>query len=167
MNKNLYLHLISGFDSKSADQDYLIEIDYNGYRKFITLCKNVMLTEFVGAYKKGKRFKLYYQGVEVFNEFLGLDFNEFLIKNKYISKNDKVVEDRTKVHISFIEGARLEIIDEYPYERLFDVEFVDKKTNQVLYNTKIKNGWWCAANQKYFVDWKIIVKSDNFYKEYF
>jgi hypothetical protein len=66
----LYIHLISGFHEVDADKDYYIEIEYGNYKKFIYLRKKDMVVDLLGDYIKGKRIKVYYKGVIVFNENL-------------------------------------------------------------------------------------------------
>ena len=41
------------------------------------------------------------------------------------------------------------------------VEFWDKKTDKLLFETKLKEGHWAAPNKTYFVDWKIIAKDTS------
>ncbi len=157
----LYIHLISGFHEVDADKDYLIEIEYDNVKKFTLLKKKEMLIEHLGEYKKGKRVKVYYQGVEVFNEFLYKDVNDFYKINKIIFKNRKIESKPPQgLTINFIDGAYLQVIDDG--NRKYDINFIDKKTNLSLYNPLINGGWWCKSSIRYFVDWRIQIKSDNY-----
>ena len=164
-NSNLYIHLISGFHEKPADKDYKIEINYCNYKKFITLHKGQILAERVGKYKKGERVKIYYQGVEVFNEFLNLDSHEFHKINNITVKNPKPLTP-PKIKMNFTDGPYLEITDEDDRDREYDVKFIDRKTGEVKYNSKIKSGWFASSSIKYFVDWRLEIKSEDFNVSY-
>jgi hypothetical protein len=69
-NKNLYVHFISGFADIKAEKDYLVEVNYGQYKSFHTIIKDDLSYHKIGEYRKGDRVKIYYQGVEVFNNFL-------------------------------------------------------------------------------------------------
>lgn len=162
--KNLFLHFISGFNDFPADKDYLVEIKYGTLLKFITISKDSMFNFEIGKYKKGERIKIYYEGIEVFNQYLSLPFEEFYNLNKLVWKNYTYEPD--SINLNFIDGAYLEIIDNKPYQRTFEVDFIDKKNDNVVFSSKIKNGWWTKPNFKYFVDWKIKIKTDGYDSEY-
>lgn len=164
-NSNLYIHLISGFHEIPADRDYKIEINYRGYKKFITLYKGHILVEKVGKYRKGERVKMYYQGVEIFNEFLNLDSHEFQKINSVKIKNP-IPQEPPKIKLNFVDGPYLELTDEDDRDREYNVKFIDKKTGEVKYDSKIKSGWFASSSIKYFVDWRVEIKSDNFYTNY-
>jgi autotransporter strand-loop-strand O-heptosyltransferase len=161
----LYLHLISGFYDTEAKKDYLLEIDYDNFRSIVTLKKNEYMNIHLGKYQKGKRVKLYYQGVNVFNEFLGYDFENFWTINK-IRFKDKHYGERvpSSVNINFIDGAYLQIMDSEDVR--YDITFKNKKTNTDVYSPIIKGGWWCKSSISYYVDWRISIKSDLFLRYY-
>jgi hypothetical protein len=166
-DNQLYLHLISGFSDINATDDYLIEIRYLHFSKFLTLQKSHMVLEHLGDYKKGANIEVFHKGVKVYDEFLGLDAKDFIHVNKATFKNknyDQVPPE--KVNMNFIDGSTVEIFDNFPYERKFYIDFVDNKTNETIYNSIIKNGWWTKVSKKYFVDWSIKIKSDKFNHEY-
>jgi autotransporter strand-loop-strand O-heptosyltransferase len=73
-----------------------------------------------------------------------------LIKNK----NSKI-EVENKVHYHFVKGPFVEIKGQKKAEYL--VEFIDKKTDKILYKSTIGNNCWCKCNIEYFVDWKILI----------
>jgi autotransporter strand-loop-strand O-heptosyltransferase len=158
---NLYVHVISGFFDVKATSDYLIEVNYKDLKKFFNLKKDSYLTEKIGKYSKGERVKIYYQGVEVFNEFLGYDVNKFKKLNKITHKNIKI---EPKISINLIDGPYVEITDDFDKE--YVVNFIDKDTNNILHTSKIKNGWWTKSSIQYYKNWKIKINSENFEKEY-
>ena len=73
-----------------------------------------------------------------------------LIKNK----NSKI-EVENKVHYHFVKGPFVEIKGQKKAEYL--VEFIDKKTDKILFKSNIGNNCWCKCNIEYFVDWKILI----------
>jgi autotransporter strand-loop-strand O-heptosyltransferase len=157
----LYLELTSGFDNKKAEKDYLIEIEYSSIRKFVTLKKDNMVIIPLGEYRVGSYVKLYYEGVLVFNEFLYKSAKKFKEVNSIILKNELLPEP--KININFIDGAFVEILDDI--DSKYDIEFIDKQTNRVIFGTTIKNNCWAKCNKKYFIDWRIKIKS-QYGKEY-
>lgn len=168
IEKKLYLHTISGFNTIPAEQDYLIEIEYDTYRKFVTIPKGEMTLNLIGNYKKGQEVKIYYLGVLVYYEFLNLDFINFYKINKLYKRynNNNINQEPDTLKLNFIDGAYLEINDYENINRDFEIQFFDRKNNLSVYGTTLKNGWWCKTNLKFFIDYKIIAKSDGYYEEY-
>jgi len=160
---NLYFHFLSGFHEKPADKDYLVEVNYGDFKTFYTIKKDESSILKVGKYYKGARAKVYYQGLEVFNEYLKDDYEEFRRKNKLTRKN---IDTNRKVNIHFIDGAFVEILENGKYE--YDVEFINKKTNKIEFKIKLKSNHWAKSGKKYFIDWKIKIKGidNDFYQEY-
>ena len=164
-NENkLYIHFISGFSDVPADKDYLVEINYRGYKKFYTITKNGFHTEHIGKYRKGERVKIYYQGVEVYNEFLGDDVDYFRSINK-LTWNDGRKND-IKVNVNFIDGPFVEILEND--ENRYVVEFLNTKSNMIEYSTVLKSNHWAKCGMKYYVEWLVRVKGvdNNFYYEH-
>jgi autotransporter strand-loop-strand O-heptosyltransferase len=159
LTNNLYIHLISGFSVYKADKDYLVEVVYGDIKNFYILKKDEMLFDSIGQYKRGERVKVYYQGVEVFNEMLIKDFDTFY-KMNYIEW--KISKNPTEINHHFVDGAYVHLIDQNDDE--YNVEYYDNRTEQLIYSVKLKNNWWAKTNKKYFVDWKIIIKNRNFEK---
>ena len=166
LNSDLYIHIISGFHLDHAQSDYLIEVSYGDYNKFIPINRGGYILEKLGEYKKGERVKAYYEGVEIFNEYLGLNFNDFYKKNKVSFKDKNINHNPTQINLNFIDGAYLQIVDNYIIDRTFDVKFKDNRTNVNFYNSSIKSNWFSKSNINYFVDWNIEIKSTNFQFNY-
>jgi autotransporter strand-loop-strand O-heptosyltransferase len=150
--ENLYLHTLSGFHEKPAEKDYLIEINYGKYQSFYNIEKDKVSLEKIGKYRKGDRVKVYHQGVEVFNEYLKDNVEEFRRKNMVNFKSDI---SKTKININFVDGPFVEILG--VGDNLFNVDFIDKKSNKVKYQTQLKTNHWAKCSIKYYVDWKIKV----------
>ena len=69
--------------------------------------------------------------------------------------NNNIVEIKDYVKIDYVNGACVEILGS---ENLtYRVEFIDKKTNFVHYETELKTNHWAKSNIRYFVDWRIRV----------
>jgi len=158
-NGKLYLHLMSGFTVYKAKEDYLIEVNYNGFKEFITLKKDEMTVHSIGHYKRGERVKIYHRGVEVFNEMLIESFDSF-VKMNYIEW--KVSQAPKQVNYNFIDGAYIHVVGDGDNE--YDVEYYDTKKDSLVYSTKLKSNWWAKTNKKYYVDWKIVIKSNQYEK---
>ena len=162
-NNQLYIHFVSGFSERPADKDYLLEINYDGYKQFMTLKKGEYRLERLGRYVQGKEVTVYYQGVEIFNEFLKDNFEEFRRKNKVTFTNQ--VSDR-QVNIHNIDGPFVEIKESN--DLMYHVQFVNTLNNKVLYELNLKSNHWAKCGIKYYVDWKIIIKGidNDFYLEH-
>ena len=60
---------------------------------------------------------------------------------------------------SFNEGAKINIDGSVDQE--YEVCFINNKTQELIYKSRIKNGMWSAAAPKFFVEWKLQVKKDG------
>lgn len=162
-NKNLYVHFISGFHEKPANNDYMVEVNYGSHRGFYNIVKGQYSLERIGKYRKGDRVKIYYQGIEIFNEYLKDNFDEFRRKNS-VNFTDQV-SDR-KVNIHNIDGPFVEIKESN--DLLYHVQFVNTLNNKVMYELDLKSNHWARCGIKYYVDWKIIIKGidNDFYFEH-
>lgn len=91
-----------------------------------------------------------------------------LLKIEERHKNDKydlmTVPISGNVSVFFVDGATFNISNDSGNE--YDVKFIDKDTNDVIYSTKLiptaKTGiCWAKPNAKYFINWKIEAKTNN------
>ena len=164
---SLYVCLIHGFHGYKPTDEYILEIKYDGKEFFDTLYPREYKFIKLGKYEIGKTFKLNYLGKEVFNEYLIEDVNTFRNLHTVITKDRNILESEivanglvdNKINHSFIDGAFVEIVGGVP--KKYEVEFFDKKTNNNVYSTILKNNTWSKPNVKFYVDWKIIVKDDG------
>jgi autotransporter strand-loop-strand O-heptosyltransferase len=70
-----------------------------------------------------------------------------------------------KVIINFVRGPYVEI--QGPKSGQYRVEFIDSKTNRVVFANTIGNNCWCSCSVQYFVDWKILIyENDKLWYEY-
>jgi hypothetical protein len=160
----LNIHVISGFHEKEAQKDYLIEIVYKNTKLFYNLKKGEYYTKELGKYSKGERLKVYYQGVKVYDEFLGKDVNEFRKMNKLTRKYNP--DNKKSVNVYFVDGPLVEIKEDN--NCLYEVQFIDKKTEKVEFTMNLKSNHWCKSVKKYYVDWLIKIKGIDcdFYYEH-
>lgn len=161
LNGNVYCEFMSGFHDKKADKDYLVEINYMDNNLFHEIKLDSYSAVKLGKYKKGNRVKVYHKGVEILNEFLFLDFNEFYNQNKIIFNENRIMPK--KLNINFIDGAFVEILDDLKNEYM--IEFIDKKTSNVEYGLRILSNHWSKTYKKYFVDWRIKINSHENFKQ--
>ena len=155
----LYLHMISGFHGNLADQDYLIEINYRTYKKFINVKKDSYNLEKIGQYKKGEIVKVFHKGVNIFSENLDIDVKEFRRKNKLVKKSTNT---NRSTNIFFIDGPYVEIKEDA--DLLYHVQFINRTNNKVEFEMDLKSNHWCKSSKKYYIDWLIKIKGiDNDY----
>lgn len=159
--KKLYIHLISGFYETKSDKEILVEVVYGKFKKFIKIPVDDYIIEEIGQYRKGDIVKVYYQGVEVFREFLKNDFEQFYSANK-ITFDKKC--DPSTIKINFLDGAFIEILDENKPD--YHIEFINKKTNFTEYASDVKGNSWSKCGKQYFVDWRIKITGRDYYNEY-
>lgn len=161
-SNNLYVHLISGFYKNKASKDYLIEINYGDYKKFVTLKKDGYLTENIGVYRKGTWVKMYYEGVEVYSEFLGYELDEYRKFNSIKFPNDDDFEepkvpdekpDERQINLNFVNGPYVEILEKTSHK--YRVEFIDNKKGTVVHKEMIRSNHYVTAFQKYYTEWII------------
>lgn len=74
---------------------------------------------------------------------------------KINSEGYNKIVDSNKVNVSYFEGPKVEILGDY--DSSYFVEFIDSKTNKVVYSQTISNNMWCVSSRKYYTDWIIKV----------
>ena len=68
---------------------------------------------------------------------------------------DNILDIKNKILISYVNGPRVEILGSY--ESTYRIEFIDKKTNIIHFESELKTNHWAKANIQYFIDWRIRV----------
>lgn len=157
-NEDLYVNLISGFDNIPADRNYLIEIRYNENYLF----ENLDIGEYkligVGKYVRGKTLSVRFEGKEVYSLFLDSSFEDFRKMNPILHKDDRMIEDNN-VFVNFVDGPFVEITGNK--NKNYRIKFIDSDTNQLIYESNIKNNHWVKCNRKWFTNWKIQIESNG------
>ena len=161
----LYVHFISGFSEKPANLDYLVEINYGSFKKFLTVKKGQYILEKIDEYRQGQSFQVFYRGVEIFNQQLTNNVDEFKRKNKVI-KHNSGINKKKNIIAHFVDGPFLEIKEDA--DNLYNVQFINKKNNKIEFEIKLKSNHWCRSAKKYYVDWLVKIKGidNDFYYEY-
>jgi len=76
-----------------------------------------------------------------------------------IKKNENVIFMQNKFHVSFIDGALLEIRGNSDTE--YYVEFIDFDSGECVYSTYINEGGWAKTSRKWWTNWLIRVTSNG------
>ena len=161
----LYVHFISGFSEKPANLDYLVEINYGSFKKFLTVKKGQYILEKIDEYRQGQSFQVFYRGLEIFNQQLTSNVDEFKRKNKVIKYNNGI-SNKKNIIAHFVDGPFLEIKEDG--DNLYNVQFINKKNNKIEFEINLKSNHWCRSAKKYYVDWLVKIKGidNDFYYEY-
>ena len=123
----------------------------------------------MGKYQQGERVIVYYEGIEIFNEFLEKDINKFREINKIVKNADKEMnKNPLQININFIDGPFVEILFNGNNERLYHVEFINKKNNHIEFQIDLKANHWAKCSKKYYIDWLIKIRGINhdYYSEH-
>jgi autotransporter strand-loop-strand O-heptosyltransferase len=79
------------------------------------------------------------------------------------NKNN-ILDIKNKVLISYVKGARVEVLGNI--DSTYKVQFINKDKNTIEFETEIKNNHWAKCNAEYFVNWKIkIWEGDSLFHE--
>ena len=92
-----------------------------------------------------------------FKKSLIEEYQSLLSKEKLELEKDK--ENQIEYNITFIDGARVEILGKK--ELNFDIDIFDKNTNDLVYKTKLKTNSWCATNIKYYKEYRVDIKNND------
>jgi len=76
-----------------------------------------------------------------------------------LQKIDTEIKKEPIVNYNFINGAFCELLD-FP-ESDYKVEFINKDTGKVLYDTVIGNNSWCKCSFQYYINWQIVISSNG------
>lgn len=79
--------------------------------------------------------------------------DEFIVKTN--SENYNKGKDTNSINVTYFEGPKVEILGDF--DAAYLVEFIDGKTNKLVYSQKITNNMWCGPARKYYTDWVIKV----------
>lgn len=80
-----------------------------------------------------------------------------------ISDNKSIKKIKTQFNTLFHDGAFLEIKNA---TKDFDVKFINRETNQTVYNLTLHNNTWAKTSLQYFIPWRIIAENDEDRFEY-
>jgi autotransporter strand-loop-strand O-heptosyltransferase len=74
---------------------------------------------------------------------------------KINSEEYKMNADTNTINVSYLEGPKVEVLGDY--DSSYFVEFIDSKTDKVVYSKTITNNMWCVCSRKYYTDWVVKV----------
>lgn len=152
-NEQLFIHV----EINPNKKDYLLEVIYDNYKKFISLKSGETKLERLGEYKNDKSVKVYHQGTELFSQKLAENVEDFTRKNRLMRKKES---KNRRLNVNFIDGAFVEIIEDV--DNIYNVQFINKKTNKIEYQLNLRSNHWSRCSIKYQVDWLIKIKGiDN------
>lgn len=87
-------------------------------------------------------------------------------KNKDMKQSALYVYNKVKknkmdnvIYANFVDGAFLEIKGNI--NRKYRVNFIDKKTGEIIHFSDLTNNTWSKTNRKWFTDWSIEVKAED------
>jgi len=125
----------------------------NNYDYYINLTKNtkkdydwsVIVDKLIKMYESIEKIKTDYNSEETKNLYLN-SFEDIKNTNK----------DVVNIGFNFIDGPYVNLSSTNLDEE-YRVEFIDDDTNEIKFQTYLKNNMWAQGNIKYFVKWRIKV----------
>lgn len=90
---------------------------------------------------------------------------EQLLKNYFSTpfKIQPVKKQKNIINVGFQDGPFIEILG--PNEEEYEIIFEDTSNGSLVHSAKIKNNMWTSCNIKYYVPWKIKIKTKSSYEE--
>ena len=82
-----------------------------------------------------------------------------MIYDKLKKNKNNITEVTNRVSCHFVRGPFVEITGNVTEE--YVVQFIDKTTNQIRFETTIGNNNWAKSNIEYCIDWTVRVLKDN------
>ena len=117
-------------------------------------------TEALRAAKNNSYEKRVDQLIELYDEYIDRLFaNKFVNIYDSLDKNTNQPNITANINYSFNDNAFIEITNSVNKDEAFDVVFKNRVTDQVLYNTTLKDGWWGRCDFSYYIPFNISVKS--------
>lgn len=74
-----------------------------------------------------------------------------------------VLKQKNVINISFKNGPFVEILG--PLKENYDIAFEDRNNFSTVHSATINNGMWTSCSIKYFVPWRIKIKSESYYNQ--
>ena len=72
-----------------------------------------------------------------------------------------VLKQKNIINVGFKNGPFVEILG--PLKENYEIHFENKDKFTTVYSAKISNGMWTNCNLKYYVPWRIKIKSESYY----
>jgi autotransporter strand-loop-strand O-heptosyltransferase len=87
-------------------------------------------------------------------EIANITINDFMDRKPWTQRLTK----KNVMNITYVDGPKVEILGDELQE--YNVEFINKDTNQVLHSTKISNNMWTACSKRYYIPWQIKINGE-------
>ena len=117
--------------------------------------------EALNAAKNNSYNKRVDQLISLYEEYVDKLFaSKFVNAYNSLDKNYNQPVVTTTINYSFNDNAFVEIKDCINKDESFDVTFKNNITNEVLYNTTLKNNWWGRCDFTYYIPYNLKVKSN-------
>lgn len=102
------------------------------------------------------------QLINIYDEYTELLFGyKFINVYNNISKINKCPIKTPMFKCSFNDCALIEIENPTNPDQTFDVIFKNNKTNDIVYTTSLKHGWWGKSNLNYYIPYNITVQRSD------
>jgi len=126
---------------------------------------NIVLNDYerykLSARKQAERLDWYHRTEQLVSTYLTKESNKMKKQLLHHYSNTKKLkkEPISKFNFSCIDGMSAEVLG--GPDTKYSVQFIDKKTNTIVYETEIGRNCWAKPNTKYYVDWKVRVVDKN------
>lgn len=148
--------------------------DNNGYCSAFMSSRTEAIDSFFSKYKNKHE---YYSSIAgghpilesiVFNHYSKSNFKKLELPYSEFAKNNKTdleycgaygINEITpnKMYFSFVDGPYVEVTGDN--KKQYEIEFIDKSNNSVVYNTVLNTNEWARPNRKWFTNWRVKVTS--------
>jgi len=81
------------------------------------------------------------------------------LRNIYENTTKNIINEPNKVSITFIRGAKVEIVGDN--NKKYYVQFIDNDNGEIIHNGYIKNNQWIQASREWFTNWKILIFNND------
>lgn len=143
-NKKIMLRNLPVYMNKYTGIYYPITDDLDSNLETLT---NAISSEELYSYEYDTLEEFYNKNIKLY---------EALLKDD-ISKND--FSNKVNVLITYEHGIKCEILSDDDYD--YEISFFNDSNNELIYKSSIKANHWCSPNIKYFLKWRVSVKSNN------
>ena len=158
------LPVIGTFENKNYDGMIVVERNVQQIKEGITDVLNnydKYKTNALNAAKNNSYNKRVDELIELYSEYTNKLFaSKFDIVYNNLVKNKNKPILKTEVYYSFNDNAFVEIKNSENIDETFEVSFKNRITNQILYSTTLKNGWWGRCDYSYYIPYNLTIKSN-------
>lgn len=158
------LPVIGTFENNTYDGMIVVERNVQQIKDSITkVLSNYdrYKTIALNAAKNNSYDKRVDQLIELYSEYTNKLFSsKFVDVYNNLIKNENKPIFKTEVYYAFNDNAFVEIKSSEHEGETFDVSFKNRITDQILYSTTLKSGWWGRCDFAYYIPYNLTVKSN-------